>query len=98
MYGLDESGRVWYFTIARVLKELGCQNVHNDFAMFFYKKDDTLHGIISLHVDDGIYCGSQVFYDTILFEVFWIQSIDITDILVHKQGKHQRIQNNTSWL
>ena len=66
MYGLDESGRVWYFTIARVLKELGCQNVHNDFAMFFYKKDDTLHGIISLHVDDGIYCGSQVFYDDIM--------------------------------
>ena len=66
MYGLDESGRVWYLTIARVLKELGCQSAHNDLAMFFYKVDDKLHGMISLHVDDALYCGSSLFTKNIL--------------------------------
>ena len=70
MYGLGDSGRIWYLTIIGFLQEKGCQTLITDLAFAYYIKDEQLHGIITMHVDDLQYCGSPEFLADVINPMF----------------------------
>ena len=70
MYGLDDAGRLWYLSAKSDLEQLGAKTCPADEAMFFFHHEGKLSGIITVHVDDFQYCGSQHFHDTVMKEIF----------------------------
>ena len=66
MYGLEDSGRLWYITIVEFLKERDCQLLVTDLACLYWHKDNILHGMITIHVDDIQYCGSPDFEEAVI--------------------------------
>ena len=66
MYGLDDSGRIWYITIVGFLKEKGCITLVTDLACLTWHHDGMLHGMVTLHVDDVQFCGSPLFEDKVI--------------------------------
>ena len=61
-YGMGEAAREWYETLSKTLKKHGMVKSKNDPALFFYKKDDVLEGIMAVHVDDFLFGGDADFY------------------------------------
>ena len=60
-YGLVDAGRKWYI---KVLKELGKTNgdpSKHDKALFIWRKDNNLTGMLVAHVDDFLYGGDETF-------------------------------------
>ena len=72
MYGLEDSGRHWYIMIAEALKKLICKRVETDHAMLYYHESEKLQGIITMHVDDILYCGSDIFIESVIKLIFSI--------------------------
>ena len=70
MYGLGDSGRLWYLTIVTFLEEKGCSKLITDLALLYYHKDGVLHGVITIHVDDIQYCGSNDFDNEVIQPMF----------------------------
>ena len=70
MYGLGDSGRIWYLTIILFLQEKGCVTLITDLAFAYYIKDGVLHGIVTLHVDDIQHCGTEEFETDIIKPMF----------------------------
>ena len=70
MYGLGDSGRLWYLTIVSFLEERGCSKLITDLAFLYYHKEGILHGIITIHVDDLQYCGSNDFESEVIQPMF----------------------------
>ena len=66
MYGLEDSGRLWYITITDFLKSRNCQMLVTDLACLYWHKDGILHGMITIHVDDIQYCGSPDFEEAVI--------------------------------
>ena len=66
MYGLDDAGLKWYNTIDNKLRNIGCQRLHTDLAVFYYIKEGKLKGIIAWHVDDMITTGEEIFYTDVI--------------------------------
>ena len=60
MYGLDEASFLWYETLKEFLLQLGCEQLMNDPAVFYYRKSH-LEGMITTHVDDLFSAGSHTF-------------------------------------
>ena len=67
MYGLDDSGRMFYLKIKDKLFKLGCKQSKYDAALFYFTHDDKLHGLLSIHVDDANHCGTELFYTKIIY-------------------------------
>ena len=59
IYGLHDASRAWYLRLHKELIELGFSVSNIDPALFFYFKDNILHGILALYVDDLLYSGEQ---------------------------------------
>ena len=70
MYGLGDSGRVWYLTISQFLQDRGCTTLITDLAFAYYIKDGQLHGIITMHVDDIQHCGTEEFKQDVIKPMF----------------------------
>ena len=70
MYGLGDSGRVWYLTISQFLQQRGCTTLITDLAFAYYIKDGQLHGIITMHVDDIQHCGTEEFEQDVIKPMF----------------------------
>ena len=51
MYGLGDSSRQWYLTIAENLRNLGCKRLDTDYAVFYFKEDGRLKVLITMHVE-----------------------------------------------
>ena len=67
MYGLEDASYRWYVTIKNKLLDLGCKQVLGDPATFYWKNEEgLLAGIITIHVDDILACGSDEFYAKVL--------------------------------
>ena len=66
IYGLKDSGRLWYITITDFLKGTDCQMLVTDLACLYWHKDGILHGMITIHVDDIQYCGSPDFEEAVI--------------------------------
>ncbi|CAL4136914.1 unnamed protein product [Meganyctiphanes norvegica] len=52
--------------MVKALQELGGLQCSLDMSMFYWRQDGHLDGMLCLHVDDILYCGSQNFNDTII--------------------------------
>ena len=65
-YGLSDASKKWYETLAGELIKLGCEKLSTDHAVFFYKKNGKLMGIISCHVDDLVIRSNDVFNEDIM--------------------------------
>ena len=66
MYGLGDSSRQWYLTIAENLKQLGCKRLDTDHAVFYFKEHGRLKGIITMHVDDLCISGNAEFDERVM--------------------------------
>ena len=62
VYGLNDASRKWWLKCSGELEDLGCVKSAYDPALFLYfGKHGKLSGIVCLHVDDELGCGSEEF-------------------------------------
>ena len=61
VYGLGDASRRWYLQVKDELRALGVQSSKYDEAVFFWKNEGKLNGVMAVHVDDFLYCGSKEF-------------------------------------
>ena len=62
LYGFRDSSRGWYLEFNRAMKELGCEAIRCDSAMYVFKIDGEIVGLAGVHVDDVLFCGEPVFH------------------------------------
>ena len=89
MYGLDEASFLWYETLKEFLLEMGCEQLVNDPAVFFYRTSQ-LEGMLTTHVDDLFSTGSKLFEQKIrepLLKRFNFGSINENDELKVQRNK-----------
>ena len=58
-YGLVDAPLEWYRTISEYLQELGLERLWSDACMWVWRPQGCLRGIISGHVDDFLFGGSE---------------------------------------
>ena len=66
VYGLHDANREWFLKISQVLTEQGCKASKFDHGLFRWYYEETLSGIIALHVDDLLYGGRLEFINEII--------------------------------
>ena len=66
VYGLKDGSRNWYFTLKSFLLNLGCSISKCDPAVFYLRQDTSVIGILLLHVDDVIWCGTDEFESIVI--------------------------------
>ena len=70
LYGLRDASKKWYQKVRNKLEEIGFKKSDYDSSLFFYHNDKgVLEGVIGLHVDDFIHCGTEYFNQIILPQV-----------------------------
>ena len=75
-YGLNDAPRSWFNRVKYELNKLNVRSSLYDEALFFYKVEDNLAGILALQVDDFIYSGNNRFKKEVidkLLKVFEIR-------------------------
>lgn len=66
MYGLNEASRQWYNRVNDELIKLGMKRCKYDEALFYLHVKNILVGIITVHVDDFLYGGTDQFHKIIV--------------------------------
>ena len=66
LYGLKDASRQWYGRVIDELFKAGFSVTELDPAVFIYMKDKSVIGIVGLHVDDFIHCGTIEFNETVI--------------------------------
>ena len=66
VYGLNEASRQWYNRVSDELIKLGMKRCQYDEALFYLHIQKVLVGIITVHVDDFLYGGTDQFHKTII--------------------------------
>ena len=66
LYGLNDAARKFYDSVVMELKNLGCLQSMGDPALFYYKKDGNLCGILVSHIDDFLHAGNNTFEEDIM--------------------------------
>ena len=67
LYGLRDASKQWYSKVKGILKKNGFHKSKFDSGLFYiFDENDNLIGIIGLHVDDFIHCGTEKFVKEIL--------------------------------
>ena len=66
LYGLKDASRQWYLRLKTTLKQNGFQKSIYDGGLFFIIKNDTLIGIVGIHVDDFLATGTDHFMNVII--------------------------------
>ena len=61
VYGLCDAARAWYDTVKKEMLRLGMSISKFDPAMFMFRKDGRLEGIVCIHVDDYCWGGTGYF-------------------------------------
>ena len=69
VYGLNDAARAWYLTLKRILIDLGLIVCKLDPALIFWFINDSLHGIICIHVDDLIWAGTDDFKTLVIMKL-----------------------------
>ena len=62
VYGLTDASRVWYLRVVDELLHLGGQVSRFDKSFFFWKKENSVLGLMIVHVDDFLWAGSSSFH------------------------------------
>ena len=67
IYGLNDAPREWYNKVVRELLQLGGRKSSFDNTMFMWN-DNTgqLKGILVMHVDDFVYCGTSEWLSSVI--------------------------------
>ena len=66
MYGLTDASHLWYIRVREELAKLNVSRSKFDDAIFYYHKNNNLEGIISTHVDDVFWGGTQAFQENVI--------------------------------
>ena len=77
VYGLNEAARKWYLRLSEELAKLGVMKSKYDGAIFYWRKDNQIGGIMTAHVDDFFWAGTEEFKTSIvskLTDIFKISS------------------------
>ena len=61
VYGLSDASRVWYLRVKEELFKVGTEMCKYDEAIFYWRSQNILQGIISCHVDDFCWSGTELF-------------------------------------
>ena len=69
IYGLRDASRGWVEEISGFLVSIGMERSQMDKAVFYYKEQGKLQGIIACHIDDFLYSGSESFHKNIIDKV-----------------------------
>ena len=80
VYGLADSGRLWYKRLKAEILKLGCKELTGDGACFHMSKDGSTIGLIGAHVDDLIYGGTPEFEEKVIKPLMTTFSISKTDV------------------
>ena len=68
-YGLVDASRQWYNTVKQVLLQLGFKMSKAEPSLFYYKNNNELEGIVTIHVDDFLNAGSEYFFQEIILKI-----------------------------
>ena len=79
VYGLADSGRLWYQRLREEILKLGCKELTGDGAFFHMHKNGELIGLVGTHVDDLIYGGTPEFEQTVITPLMNTFNISKTD-------------------
>ena len=70
LYGLKDASKKWYEKVKNRLEKLGFKKSAYDSGFFYFLNEKgELEGVIGLHVDDFIHCGTEFFNREILPKV-----------------------------
>ncbi len=69
LYGLNDAARKFYLSVKETLLSCGCVMQEYEPALFVYKKDGVIQGILLSHVDDFLHAGTEVFYQDVIQKV-----------------------------
>ena len=66
VYGLNEAARMWYLSLSTELLAMGMEKSRYDEAIFFWHNEGHLQGVMSAHVDDFFWAGTDLFESNVL--------------------------------
>ena len=66
VYGLSDASRVWYLRVVEELQKLAVRCSRFDKAFFLWNSGGQVEGVILVHVDDFLWCGSQLFVEKVI--------------------------------
>ena len=67
IYGLTDAPRAWYEKVKTTLCSLGAKvSLYDNSFFLFHKQDGTLMGLVAVHVDDFVYCGSEELHSRVI--------------------------------
>ena len=69
VYGLSDASRIWYLRVVEELAKLGVEVSKYDKALFIWRRQGVVDGIIVAHVDDFLWCGSEDFHRDIIMKL-----------------------------
>ena len=69
IYGLSDASRVWYLRVLDELVKLGTQVSQYDKALFIWKPNFDVQGLIIIHVDDFLWSGSREFKEKVVLKL-----------------------------
>ncbi len=70
LYGLRDASKKWYEKVRQNLEKLGFKKSTYDSGLFFLMNEKgELEGLIGIHVDDFIHCGTKFFNEVVLNKV-----------------------------
>lgn len=66
LYGLNDAARRFYQSVVSELQRLGCSRSAYDPALFYYKVNSQICGILVSHVDDFLHAGNSAFEEEVM--------------------------------
>jgi transposase InsO family protein len=84
VYGLNEASRQWYNRVSHELMKMGMKRCKYDEALFYLQSNGSLIGIITVHVDDFLFGGTNQFHEIIIAaikSIFEIGRICVTPLI-----------------
>lgn len=69
VYGLCDAARAWYLRLKSELVKLGLKISPFDKGMFTYTYKGNVEGIVCIHIDDFLYCGTSRFESYVVKEI-----------------------------
>ena len=65
VYGLSDAAKMWYSNVRQQVESAGLTKCLFDDALFFSRAENNITGLMTVHVDDFIYAGTNSFQSTI---------------------------------
>ncbi|CAL4067095.1 unnamed protein product, partial [Meganyctiphanes norvegica] len=66
VYGLCDAAREWYNKVSCELSALGVTKCSVDNSLFFWHVQNVLEGMVVVHVDDFLWCGTAKFQSQVI--------------------------------